>query len=206
MRISIRMKLAGAALAGVGIWQFVGCGGILPQITVPVRLGGSGTFDVQPGVPVTKNLTATFDTGNLTVGSGSVAVDPSLMTVNRASAKTTQAATGCSDACGQAGLSAAECSQICADGEVHVIVLIGAGDEESTVCTTGERYPPQDQADAFRVTLVNDVPTSVTPDSISFQPRTLQALNDGSASFCVTVIAGFSGQVILDQVTLTAGL
>lgn len=206
MRMNKTIKIGAVAAAVVAGWQFAGCGGILPQVEVPVQLGSSATFNVEPGVPQTKIISATFDTGDVTVGSGSVAVDPTVMSVNRNAAKTTQAIEGCADACATAGVGAAQCDQICADGEVHVIVRVAGGGQEETVCTDGDRYPPVADANAYRVTVVNDVPTSVTPDSVSFQPNTVNAFNAGSATFCVTVIAGFSGEVILDELTLSAGL
>lgn len=206
MRIMKRITAGIVIVAGLGVCQFAGCGGLLPQVEVPVELGGNSTFAVEPGVPVSKTLSSTFDNGGIMVGNGSIAVKPDVVSVNRNSAKTAQAIEGCTDACTLAGLSAAQCDQICADGEVHIVVRVAGGGQESTVCTSGDRYPPTAQADAYRVTLENDLPTSVTPNTVQFTQGTINAFNAGSATFCITVIAGFSGEVILDEVTLSAGL
>ena len=206
MRMMKRVTVGVMMVVGVAVCQFAGCGGLLPQVEVPVELGGNSTFAVEPGVPVSKTLSSTFDNGGIMVGNGSIAVDPSVISVNRTSAKTIQSIEGCTTACTAAGLGAAECSQICEDGEVHIVVRVAGGGQEATVCTSGDRYPPQAEADAYRVTLENDVPTSVTPSSVQFTQGTINAFNAGSATFCVTVVAGFSGEVILDEVTLSAGL
>lgn len=193
-----------ATLAVMGLvasWMVGGCTSVLPTVQIPVSLGSSSAFEATAGEPLTKTFTANFDTAGITVGSGSVEVPLSAISIEpNAAAKALQEVT-CGDACDVAGVDSSTCESVCNAGNVSVTARVGLVGDIDTVCTTGDMYGP------FLVMLDGENnPISVSPSSAAFQPKTLQALNAGSASFCVEVIAPISGTVNVGELGLNAGL
>jgi hypothetical protein len=193
------VRSCGLALAGVvGALLLTGCGAVTVQI--PVDLGTGGEFDVEAGTPVSKTSSSTFDTGGITVGGGSVQLDPEVISVDGTTAKMLQDGT-CAQACELAGVADATCDQVCVEGNLIVSVAVGTFDEVATVCTTGDQYGP------FTVEIdENGDAVSVTPSSATLQDKTIAALNAGQASFCVEVISPITGTVVVGNILLNAGL
>jgi hypothetical protein len=190
------------AITAAATWQIGGCGGLLPTIPLSISLGGNADFDVESGVPSTKTFSRTFsnDSG-VDIGSGSMAVDASAITVTPDQAKTLQGIPEtCGDACDLAGVPSATCNSVCNLGQVVVTVWVGAADEEDPQAT-GDEYGP------YMVTLDGEAnPVSIEPNSVQLQPKTIQAINDGEANVTVEVVSPFSGVVTLNSIRVNAGL
>ncbi len=174
-----------AGLVVLAAWQFSGCVSVLPQFTVPISLGGNGVFDVQAGEPKTVQIARdNFDTGGITLGSGSMQIAPEAITVTPAG--------------GAAGKGTANWQ---AGGTLVITGWIGPIDDVDTVCDTGEQYGP------YTVELdENYVPVSVVPSSITLSQTTLDLLNGGAFSLCIEVVSPVTGTVTIDTLTFRVGL
>jgi len=162
----------------------VGCA---PQIATEFDLTSSGLseFDVEAGVPVTRTGTGMIGATGITIGSGSIELDPSVITVTPAE--------------GTGGKLAVQ-SQT---GEMMLIVTVrvDAVDEVGTVCATGEAYGP------FEVTLnANFIPTRISPSRVRFGERALDAFNTGDFSLCLEVTSPVTGVVTISSLTFNLGL
>jgi hypothetical protein len=188
---------AGTVLALAGL--LTGCGTI--TVPIPVNLGSNSNFNVEAGQPQSKTITSTgFDTGGVTLGQGSLTINPSAISVDEATAKLLQDGE-CNQACEAAGLPDATCTSVCTEGNLLISVAVGTLAESGTVCDTGDQYGP------FTVTIDADGnATNVSPNSVTLQTKTLGALNAGEASFCVEVVSPVTGVVVVGSLQLNAGL
>lgn len=194
-----RFVLLGLGLAVAG--ALVGCGSV--TVPIPVNLGANGNLNVTGGEPQTKTFTATnFDTGGITIGSGNLKIDPSVVSVQPGGAKALiDADPTCGTVCAAAGAPAATCSAVCVEGQLSIKVAVGALSEGAGVCTTGDQYGP------YLVTLDADGnATDITPSQVNLKDKTIAALNAHEAAFCVEVVSPVAGVVVIGQVVLNAGL
>jgi len=180
-------------------WLTSGCAPI--TVPVPVELGGDASFDVVAGTPARKTFASEFSDEGPTIGSGSVEIDPAALSLNRAAARVTGVAT-CGAACDVAGVSEDTCNAVCNLGQVSVTVWIGLAGV-SDVFTNGDMYGP------FLVTLSGeDEGVMVEPNTVDFSgmTTTLQAFEERAATFGVEIISPEAGTVVLDSLTINAGL
>lgn len=153
------------------------------QRTTQINLGGSlNSYEVTAGEPLRKSGTAGLGDIPVTLGSGSIAIDPSVITVTPTGA-------------GKLGTSLQGTSTL------QVTVWVGSFGEAATVCETGDQYGP------FTVTLdANLVPTAVSPSNITLTPSTLDALNSGQFSLCIEIVSPVTGNVTISSLTFNLGL
>ena len=162
-QISVRLfggyMLAIACLTGCNVLQ------VPIEVSLDER---TAAFDVTAGTPEQNTFSSPIDTAGITLGSGSVRIDPAAMSVmatDGSGAKLAQVGVICADACDAAAVDATTCDQVCNLGEINVTLWIGGADEISTVCETGDVYGP------YRVTLDGTLqPVSVTPSSVAHRP------------------------------------
>jgi len=153
------------------------------QTSVDMPLGDAlGAFEVTADEPAEKSGTTSFD-APLTVGSGSITVDPSAITVTPSGALK-------------------ELIQAQQEGsELVITVWIDSVENLESVCGGGEQYGP------FTVTLDdNFVPQSVEPARVNLTQNTLDLLNSGEFSLCIRVVSPVTGQVRIEALALRLGL
>jgi len=203
MRKGIGLALLGLAVFGAS--QVGGCGGFLPTIPLPVQLGSNADFDVESGVPSTKTFGTTFsnDSG-VAIGSGSIEIDPTAITVTPDQAKTAQGTLPipetCGDACSTANVSSELCNSVCNLGQVVVTVWVG-GATDTNPQLTGDEYGP------YIVTLDGEAsPISVQPNTVQLQQKTIDAINAGAANVTVQVVSPYGGVISLTSIQINAGL
>jgi len=181
-----RMMHAWALVGVVTVlgWQLGGCS-IAPMIPVNVPLsGGLAAYDVQADEPAKSSGTANFDTGGISVGRGTIELDPSVITVTPANG------TG-----SKGGVAFQETSTL------EITVWVASVDLADTVCEAGEQYGP------FSVTLdENFVPIAITPGSVTLSQNTIDLLNAGEFALCIEVISPIDGTVTIGSMTLNLGL
>ncbi len=168
----------------VATWQLSGCS-LAPLIPIDVPLSASlAEFSVQGGAAAKSSGTASFETGGISVGRGTIELDPSVITVTPA------------NGAGSKGrLNYQETSTL------TITVWIAPIDDADTVCDTGEQYGP------FDVTLdENYVPVSISPSSVTLSQTTLDLLNAGQFSLCIEVASPIDGTVTIASLTLNLGL
>jgi len=191
-------------------WQIGACVQALPLIPINVPLsGGLASFQVEGGTPAKSTGTASFDNGGINIGRGNIELDPSVITItptpagsgkrSSTTAQDTEPIQSCQDACGVAGLAAADCTKICQDQTLRVTLWLDTAENSSTVCDNGTQFGP------FDVTLVNGVPTTVSPSTVNIQ-GVLGLLNSGSFSICIEVISPIAGTVTIGGLTFNVGL
>ena len=172
------------ALAAVGIWQVGGCANVIPQQTVPFNLGSGGVFDVEAGVESEKTFTSdSFDTGGITLGSGSLKINPDAVTVTPA---------------GAAGKGA---QNLQANQSLFITAWIDDLENVDTVCGSEDVYGPYEVVLDAGYNVV-----SITPDSITFSQNTLDLFNLGRFSLCIRVESPVTGQVEIEALTFSLGL
>ncbi len=203
------MGMAVGATLLVG-WGMVGCTSVLPLIPVPVSLGGTGAsaMAVTAGTPTQEKVSFTGFDATVTIGRGSLELDPSVISVGPGGgagksilATLQQDAEACAAACSAAGLADATCESVCTEGELIVTAWIGSSGELDTVCDTGDQYGP------YTVTLDDSGQgVSVTPSSVTITDNTRDLLNGGSFSLCVEAISPTDGTVFIDSVIMNVGL
>ena len=169
-------------------WQLPGCAGLgslIPLQTVAFDLGsGLGEFEVQAGQPARKTGTGAFELPDITLGRGTVELDPDVITVTPA------------DSGGAKGTVNLQQTSI-----LEVTVWIASTDEVETVCETGEQYGP------YEVTLdENYVPISIDPPTVTLTQNTLDLLNAGEFSLCIQVVSPVDGTVTIESLTFNLGL
>ena len=192
-------------------WGMGGCTSVLPLIPVPVSLSGTGVaeLDVSAGTPTEAKASFTGFDATVTIGRGSLELDPSVISVGTANggagksilATLQQDAAACAAACSAAGVADATCTSVCTDGELIVTAWIGPADEVGTVCDTGDQYGP------YMVSLDDGGQgVSVTPSSITITENTRSLLNGGSFSLCVEAISPIDGTVFINSIIMNVGL
>jgi len=207
MRRKLGMLCGAAVLAGS---QIGGCLQAIPLVPVDVPLtGGLASFSVQAGSPAKNTGTTSFDSGGITIGRGNLELDPSVISVTPVGTgggkvvgtalQGTGAIEDCQTACAAAGLAQADCGKICQDQTLRVSVWLDSTANAATVCDTGVQFGP------FEVTLVDNVPTAVSPNAVNLQPG-LALLNSGEFSICIEVISPIAGTVAIGGITFNVGL
>ena len=173
-----------AGLAIVAAWPFGGCRQAFTQPTVFELTQGLGEFDVLANTPVDKSRLVTLDTGGSTLGSGSLQIDPSVITI------TPTASGGGKIQLNQQGTS-----------QLIVTAWVGTVEELTTVFDAGDEYGP------YTVTLdTNNVPVSVSPSSINLTDKTIGLLNGGQFSLGLRVLSPIDGMVTIGSLTFNLGL
>lgn len=178
-------KYGSVAFVAIALIGFAGCRQS-PQFSVPVDLNDSlGRFEVTAGEPVQNDGTINTPDSSVTVGSGSLQIDPedvSFTPPDNGGAKgTTTYQTG---------------------GTFTVVVGVSAEEDLGTVCEESmDEYGP------FTVTVnaENEI-TSISPDSVTLDPGTIALINSGAMSVCITVESTIDGTVNIDQLELSVGL
>ena len=191
MRVYGRTCAGCAVVTGamaIAAWQLGGCAGglanLVPKIPIPIDLGGGlGTFEAHAGTPVRNMGSASFDTQQYTIGSGSIVLDPSDITVTPT-----------------AGPGAKGAVNLQQTSTLEVTVWIAPADQQATVCDTGEQYGP------FDVTLdANYVPTAISPASVTLTATTIGLLNAGGFSLCLELISPIDATVTIASMTFNLG-
>ncbi len=181
-----RIFLMTAGVAALTAWQLGGCNlaSLIPIPPVTFELGaGLATFEVQAGQAVQNTGSGAFDLSGFSIGSGSIELDPTVITVTPSGTPTGK---------GSANLQAG--------GTLDITVWIASADEVATVCDTGEQYGP------FSVALdANNVPISISPSTFNLTDSTLDLLNSGSFSLCIEVISPVDGTVTINSLTFNFG-
>jgi len=188
----------------LGLGQIGGCASVVPTIPLPINLGSNADFDVQSGVPTSKTFATNFtNNSGISLGSGSIQIDPSSIAVTPDQGKVLQTIPipdTCGDACVGANVSAEICTSVCNAGTVNIRVWVGLSNETDPMAT-GDAYGP------FVVTLDGEAnPISIDPETADLQDKTKQAINEGQARVTVQVISPYTGVVTLDAITVNAGL
>jgi len=164
---------------------FVGCRQTA-RFTVPVDLSDSlGQFEVTAGQPVQKSGTITPPNSSISIGSGTLQIDPEDVSFTPADA------------------GAGKGSTAFQTGGTFTIT-IGIAEEESldTVCED-----PVAEYGPFTVTVNEDNEiTSIEPDSVNLTESTIDLINGGTISICITVESTIDGTVDIDQLELSVGL
>lgn len=182
-----RILVMTAGVAALTAWQLGGCN-LADLVRIPpitFELGaGLAEFEVQAGQAVRNSGSGAFDLSGFSIGSGSIELDPSVITVTPSGSPVGK---------GTANLQSG--------GILEITVWIAPADDVDTVCDTGEQYGP------FSVTLdENNVPVSVDPSEVTLTQNTLDLLNSGSFSLCIEVISPVDGTVTINSLTFNFGL
>jgi len=179
-KISRAVAVSGGCV--LGLLAVAGCQPI--RLPVTAALASSiGSFLVQAGVPTTQSGPVTFNnTTGISVGSGVLRLDPSVITV-------TAAAPG-----KLVTLQAPSAT-------LMVTARVAPLSERETVCETGETYGP------FDVTLDATLqPVSVDPSSVALTQSTIALLNAGEFSLCLEVVSPVDGTVTIASLAFDLGL
>jgi len=209
MRASWKLFKQGA-LAVVPL-AMVGCS-VIPLVSIPVSLGATSlaSFAVQAGLPAVQSTKLSIQQSDATslIGRGTLELDPSAIKLNAGASNgklntTSQQGISCSDACLAAGVSNDQCTAVCSEQRLEIMIWIADPANEGSVCTGGER----DEYGPYLVKLdENGVGTSVSPSSVDLGALTIQLIQSGQLAVCAQVIAPDDGEVLIDNLTLNVGL
>jgi len=177
-------KLLLSSVAAIALVSCTGCGGA--RVTVPLALDGTaGTFEVTAGEPVAKALSGDLSNSGITVGSGDL-----LLNANDISFTPADNGGGKGTVNYQGG------------GVFTVSGGIAAGADVATVCDA-----PVDSYGPFTVTLDADFNVeSIDPPSINLEQSTIDLINSGAISICLTVESNVDGTLVIDELTFSLGL
>lgn len=179
-----RWSLVLSGLCVVSLLTIEGCTPSALRRQVNLGLNNSqATFNVEAGVAARNTGSYSFDNGGITIGSGSIALDPAAITFTPA------------DAGGKIRVA-----QQASNSTMTVTVWIDGPDALATVCETGEDYGP------FTVTLVDNVPVSISPNTVELSRPTINLLNSGSFTLCIEVLSELTGTVTINRLVLDLGL
>jgi hypothetical protein len=155
------------------------------QRATTLELGtGLGVFQVTAGEPARNTGTQMGDPVEINLGSGSIELDPGVITVTPT--PTTE------------GKARAAMHVV---STMTVTVWIGTVDQLPTVCEEGEQYGP------FTVGLdENNIPEEIDPSRVTLSDRTLDLLNGGDFSLCIEVVSPVTGTVTIESLTFNLGL
>lgn len=174
-----------SVLTALLVWPLGGCPNAIPTQEVPFTLSqGLGDFEVTAGTPTEKSRLVTLESSGITLGRGSLEIDPSVITVTPAT-----------DGGGKIQLSQQGTSNL------EVTAWVGTVDELTTVFETGDEYGP------YTVTLdANHVPVSVSPGSVNLTDKTIDLLNDGQFSLGLRVVSPVTGSVSIESIIFNLGI
>ncbi len=177
-----KVQLIAFALMIGGVSQITGCQPI--QIPVPFTLNAAlGGFEVEAGVPAENRGVVALGDMDITIGSGSIELDPDSITFVPAN--------------GTSGKGTVNLQ----DTTLVVTVSIATTEQLEVVCEEGEVYGP------FEVTLdEDDVPVSISPSRVTLSQNVIDLLNGGEFSICLVVESPVDGTVTIDELILNLGL
>ncbi len=184
-----RSKKYGFAIAvAIPMFYLAGCrpgGGVRIPFDFPLG-AGLGTFNVVAGESTQNSGTGSLSGSSRNVGSASLSLDPDAINFTPDN---------------NAGSKGSTTFQ--AGGSFTVTAGIGAADDVDTVCDT-----PVDEYGPFTVTLDAQFNvTSINPDSIPLEQSTLDLINEGSFSICLTIDdATVSGTLTIESLAFELGL
>lgn len=155
------------------------------QIPVPVMLPSTvGNLEVTAGQTVQRSSSITVDVGDVSAGSGTLALSPDAISVTLANTTGQK---------GGANLQAAN--------TLMVTGWIAGPDTLDTVCGGGDEYGP------FTVDLdENGGVTGVSPSSVSLTRNTVNLLNSGEFTICLSVESTVDATVSISRLNFTFGL
>jgi hypothetical protein len=177
-----------ATALALPMFYLAGCrpgGGLTAPFDFP--LGSSlGTFDVVAGESTQNAGPGTLSGNSRDVRSASVSLDPDAITFTP------------SDGSGSKGVTTHQTG-----ATFTVTTGIGGADELDTVCET-----PVDEYGPFLVTLDADFNvTSITPQDVPLTQSSLDLINSGSFSICLTVDdSTVSGTLTIESLAFELGL
>ncbi len=173
------------AIVTLPMFYFGGCGN---AARVPARFelgAGLGSFVVTAGETTQNGGTGNLGDSNPNIGSGAIRLDADDIAFIPA------------DTGGGKGLTTSQTS-----GSFTVTAGIAAVEDVETVCDT-----PVDEYGPFTVTLDADSNvTSITPSSIELVQTTIDLINGGAFSICLTVESTVDGTVTIDALSFLLGL
>ncbi len=181
--MSRRLRTSFFVLATLPVFSFIGCRQAL-QIPVEFDLGGgAGTFDVVAGQTAQNAGSGSLGGAAANVGSGTMRIKTENVHFTPAPSK---------------GLVNLQTSST-----ITVSASIAGGDAVATVCES-----PVDSYGPYTITLDGDgVITGISPNSITLEQSTIDILNTGSFSFCLTVDSEtLTGTLTIDALSFSVGL
>lgn len=178
-------RYALSAVVALPVLYFAGCRNAL-QIPVRLTLPASmGQFQLTAGETVQNAGTLPGNSLGRTVGSGTFSIKPEDITFTPEDNGTGKGTTTY-----QAG------------GSFTITAGIAAGDEVDTVCDD-----PVDEYGPFTVTLDEDGNVeSISPSSVDIESTTIDLINAGEISVCLTVTSTVDGTVTIEALSLNLGL
>jgi hypothetical protein len=180
-----RSRLTLFVLATTPVFTFIGCQQIL-RIPVEIPLnGGGGTFDVVAGgQPVQTVGGGTLPAAAANVGSGTMRIKSENVSFTPAG-------------------PAKGLVNFQIGSTITVMASIAGAEAVNTVCAN-----PVDTYGPYTITLDADSNiTSITPGEITLQSSTIDILNTGSFSFCLTAESEtLSGTLTIDALSFNVGL
>lgn len=207
----------------VAAWSTGGCAPI--RFAVPIDTGGTSLaeFDLTAGTPAEATASfAGFDTGGITIGSGSFELDPSAVSITpfdstgnkklgplqQALCNAQEEAQNLLDTCLGVGTTLEECEQealdavlACLGDENTLEISCWINETEADVFTNGDEYGP------YRVTFDDSGQgTSVSPTSIELTSRTVGLLNSGTFGLGCRMVIGQDATATFDSFVLNLGL
>jgi hypothetical protein len=171
-------------LATTPVLAFIGCQQVL---RIPVEFGlsgGVGTYDIVAGQTVQKAGAGSLGDAAASVGSGTMRIKPENVSFTPAG-----------PAKGLVNLQTGS--------TITVVASVAGAEAVNTVCAS-----PVDTYGPYTITLDADSNvTSISPDSITLESSTIDILNTGSFSFCLTAESGsLSGTLTIDALSFSVGL
>jgi hypothetical protein len=178
-------KYVFGAMIAVPLFYFGGCGKVA-RLPARFELDESlGIFAVTAGEITQNGGTGNLGDSNPNIGSGAIRLDPADITFTPA------------DAGSGKGLTTYQTG-----GTFTVTAGIAALEDSDTVCDT-----PLDEYGPFTVTLdASFNVTSINPSSLELDPTTIDLVNAGSFSICLTVESTVDGTVTIDALSFLLGL
>ena len=147
-----------------------------------------GLFQAQAGETVENSGTANVDTAGIPVQTGTISIDPSLVTVTPTSfAANAKRARTAQDA----------------ENTLEVTAWIAPLEDLDTVCggDSSEEYGP------YTLTLdADNHPVSVTPESVTISENTLNLITSGEFSLCLRIVSTIDATIRIEKLTFNVGV
>ena len=213
-------KTTGTILLLLVTYNLMGCTPI--RVPIPVDTGNTAiaSYTLKSGVPTQASATISGFSSPVTIGNGSLTIDPSAISLTPTSGnkklqtlmQTTCNAVDVAEAfmvtCLDSGSSQAECeaqvTQTVIDclGNINTLEITGwIHNEAGTLFTDGDKYGP------YLVTFdENGQGVSVTPSSIELTDNTVALLNAGSFAIGFKLVIAQDATITVDSFTVNVGL